>query len=151
MHTTHSFCMNAHGTTTRTATLSHDPSTKKQSTRLSFSSKQIQASFESARQRLTMNDRKKSYESYPGGQSSRSASFDSGGSPFGSDESRCRVYSCSGSSKILAVSPCSTIFPCCITQQRSAMRRTMPRSWVMNSMERPFFSFSSASNSRIWA
>ena len=44
---------------------------------LKTASKQIQASFESARQRLTMNDRRKSTESFPGS-TSRSASFDSG-------------------------------------------------------------------------
>ena len=50
-----------------------------------------------------------------------------------------------------AVGPLSTISPSCITQTLSAMRRTMPRSWVMNS--RPMFSvaFNSASNSRICA
>ena len=33
--------------------------------------------------------------------------------------------------------PCSTILPCVITQTRSAILRTMPRSWVMNSMDMP--------------
>jgi hypothetical protein len=41
--------------------------------------------------------------------------------------------------------PVSTILPLVITQTRSAMRRTMPRSWVMNSIDMPFSSLSSSS------
>ena len=36
-----------------------------------------------------------------------------------------------------ATGPCSTISPCVITQTRSAILRTMPRSWVMNSIAMP--------------
>ena len=47
--------------------------------------------------------------------------------------------------------PVSTISPSFITQTRSAMRRTMARSWVMNSRHIPSSRFSSASRSRICA
>ena len=39
--------------------------------------------------------------------------------------------------KTSSVGPCSTIRPLVITQTRSAIRRTMPRSWVMNSIAMP--------------
>ena len=49
-------------------------------------------------------------------------------------------------------SPCSTILPDCITQTRSASLRTMPRSWVMNSIDMPSracMSFSSLQDLRL--
>ena len=42
-----------------------------------------------------------------------------------------------GLAKIAAVGPVSTISPACITATRSAMRRTMPRLWVMKSIPMP--------------
>ena len=75
----------------------------------------------------------------------------SGGLPFGSAARRCRVYSCCGLANSASVGPSSTILPFVITQTRSAILRTMPRSWVMNSIDMPFFSFSRSSSSRICA
>ena len=47
--------------------------------------------------------------------------------------------------------PCSTILPWFITQTRSAILRTMPRSWVMNSIDMPSRCCVSLSSFRICA
>jgi hypothetical protein len=47
--------------------------------------------------------------------------------------------------------PCSTILPLFITQTVSAILRTMPRSWVMNSMDMPCRVWMSFSSARICA
>jgi hypothetical protein len=50
-----------------------------------------------------------------------------------------------------ATGPVSTMRPSFITHTRSAWRRTMVRSWLINSRARPRFSFCSVSRSRICA
>ena len=48
-----------------------------------------------------------------------------------------------GAAKTRATGPASTIRPCCITATSSAILRTMPRSWVMNSIAMPSLAWSS--------
>ena len=50
-----------------------------------------------------------------------------------------------------AVGPVSTISPFCITATRSAMRRTMPRLWVMKSIAMPSAFCTAARRSRMRA
>ena len=57
----------------------------------------------------------------------------------------------SGAVKTRSTAPCSTILPCFITQTRSAILRTMPRSWVMNSIAMPRRAWISFSSFRICA
>ena len=57
------------------------------------------------------------------------------------------MYGCCGRSNTSAVEPVSTIAPSLITATRSAMRRTIPRSWVIRSIairKRAWRSWSSA-------
>ena len=60
-----------------------------------------------------------------------------GGFPLGSASIRCFVYGCFGASKISRAVPCSTMSPSFITQTRSAILRTMLRSWVMKRIPSP--------------
>ena len=52
-------------------------------------------------------------------------------------EQRARVGMLRRREHLLRRGPCSTILPCFITQTRSAILRTMPRSWVMNRIAMP--------------